>query len=187
MGTARRRHRIRSEVWNDGLVSEATPDHVPAAHERLTVGWREWVHLPILCADEPIKAKVDTGARTSAIHAWNVEEIDVDGVTRVRFGLHPRQRDDAYVITAEADLVEWRDIRSSNGDDERRPVIMTELALGGISYPIELTLTDRDRMGFRMLLGRTAMADRLVVDPGGSHLLGPRPTVGADARHGDGR
>ncbi len=128
--------------------------------------------LPDLAADDPLKAKIDTGARTSAIHAWDIEHFDRDGEAWVRFSLHPRQRDDEHVVLAEAKLVEEREVRSSNGEVENRCVVSTTLALGGDAWPIELTLTKRDQMGFRMLLGRTAMAGRLTVDPGVSYRAG---------------
>lgn len=136
------------------------------------VGWREWVRLPELLGEDWVKAKIDTGARTSAIHAWDVEPFERDGRRWVRFQLHPRQHDDVHVVGAEAPLVEEREVRSSNGDVERRPVIETTIALGGQHHRIELTLTKRDQMGFRMLLGRTGMAGRVLVDPGASHRLG---------------
>ena len=136
------------------------------------IGWREWVHLPDLLGDGWVKAKVDTGARTSAIHAWDLEPFERDGETWIRFRLHPRQHDDEHVVQAEARLVEEREVRSSNGETERRAVVETALALGDQRYGIELTLTNRDQMGFRMLLGRTGMARHLLVDPGRSYLLG---------------
>ena len=139
---------------------------------RTVVGWREWIRVPELLGEEWIKVKVDTGARTSAIHAWDVEPFDRDGRTWVRFQLHPRQHDDTHIVTAEAPLVEEREVRSSNGDVEVRPVIEATIALDGTQHRIELTLTNRDQMGFRMLLGRTGMARRLLVDPGRSYLLG---------------
>ncbi|HEX4903106.1 MAG TPA: ATP-dependent zinc protease [Acidimicrobiales bacterium] len=139
---------------------------------RTVVGWREWIRVPELLGDEWIKAKVDTGARTSAIHAWDVEPFERDDRTWVRFQLHPRQHDDLHIVTAEAPLVEEREVRSSNGDVEVRPVIEATIALDGTQHRIELTLTNRDQMGFRMLLGRTGMARRLLVDPGRSYLLG---------------
>lgn len=146
------------------------------------IGWREWVQLPDLAPGHSIKAKIDTGARTSAIHAWDIEHADRGGEAWVRFSLHPRQRDDDHVVTAEARLLEEREVRSSNGDVENRCVVSTTLALGDERWPIELTLTNRDQMGFRMLLGRTAMAGRLRVDPGVSYRAGggkdrpPRPS-----------
>ena len=149
-----------------------TGQDTPPPGGRTLVGWREWVHLPDLLDGGWIKAKVDTGARTSALHAWDVEHFERDGVGWLRFFLHPRQHDDDHVVRAEAQLVEQREVRSSNGDVELRPVVRTTLALGAQRYDMELTLTNRDQMGFRMLLGRTGMARRLVVDPGSSYLLG---------------
>ena len=142
--------------------------------DRPVVGWREWVRLPDLLPDpaDAVKAKIDTGARTSAIHAWDIEQVERDGRTWVRFWLHPRQRDDAHVVAAEAPVVEEREIRSSNGDVELRVVVETTLQIAGRLHPIELSLTNRDQMGFRMLLGRTAMAGRLLVDPGVSYRTG---------------
>ncbi len=139
------------------------------------VGWREWVRLPDLLADpaDAVKAKIDTGARTSAIHAWDLVHFTRDGEPWLRFSLHPRQRDDTHIVVAEARLVEEREVRSSNGEAETRVVVETTLAIGDHpAFPIELTLTNRDQMGFRMLLGRTAMAGRLLVDPGRSYVTG---------------
>ncbi len=144
----------------------------PTTDPRTLIGWREWIHLPDLLDGGWIKAKVDTGARTSALHAWDVERVDRGEATWVRFSLHPRQHDDDHVVQAEALLLEEREVRSSNGEVEVRPVVETTLALGGERYAIELTLTKRDQMGFRMLLGRTGMARHLLVDPGSSYLLG---------------
>ena len=139
--------------------------------DRTIIGWREWVHLPELMGDW-VKAKVDTGARTSAVHAWDVERIERQGETWLRFCLHPRQHDDSHVVQAEARLLDEREVRSSNGELELRPVVETTIALGGERHRIELTLTNRDQMGFRMLLGRTGMARHVLVDPGRSYLLG---------------
>ncbi|WP_436794014.1 ATP-dependent zinc protease family protein [Actinospongicola halichondriae] len=150
------------------------------ATEPTVIGWREWVRLPDLAPDDAIKAKIDTGARTSAIHAWDIAHFQRDGEAWVRFSLHPRQRDDEHVVTAEARLVEQREVRSSNGEVENRCVVSTTLVLGDEQWPIELTLTKRDQMGFRMLLGRTAMAGRLRVDPGVSYR-------GGGNRHGPAR
>ena len=142
------------------------PDHRPV------VGWREWIRLPDLLGGGWIKAKVDTGARTSAIHAWDVHEEARDGAPWVRFQLHPRQHDDTHVVEAAAPLVEQREVRSSNGEVELRPVIETTLVLCVERYPVELTLNNRDQMGFRMLLGRSGLARRALVDPGVSYRLG---------------
>ena len=139
--------------------------------DRPAVGWREWVALPDLGVDA-IKAKVDTGARSSSLHAWDVEPVEGDGLTIVRFCIHPIQDDDDHVVAAEAPLVEHREVRSSNGEVEMRPVIRTALVLRGQRTEVELTLSRRDEMGFRMLLGRSALRRRFVVDPGRSFLGG---------------
>lgn len=126
-----------------------------------------------------IKTKVDTGARSSSLHAWDLEILPGDGDGRplvVRFVLHPLQRDESLTVPAEAPLVDLRDVRSSNGDVERRPVIRTRLAVAGRRFRVELSLTRRDEMGFRMLLGRSALRRRFVVDPGHSFLGGGTPS-----------
>ena len=145
---------------------------------RQIVGWREWVALPDLGVDR-IKAKVDTGAKTSAIHAWDLEIDVVDGIETAHFSLHPVQRDDLIVITASAPVEGWREVRSSNGETERRPAIVTPVVLGEDRWDVELTLARRDEMGFRMLLGRSALRRRYVVDParsyqGGADRVPPR-------------
>jgi hypothetical protein len=145
-----------------------------------TIGWREWVSLPDLGVDD-IKAKVDTGARSSTLHAWAVETVDRPHAGPVvRFVLHPRQRDLSLTVAAEAPLVGWRDVRSSNGTLERRPVIRTPVVIAGSRVSIELTLTRRDEMGFRMLIGRRALRGRFVIDPAQS-FAGGGTTVAASA------
>lgn len=143
------------------------------------IGWREWVALPEL-SPTPVKAKVDTGARTSALHAFGLRYRDVDGVTIASFELHPLQRSSARAVRVELPVIEYRKVRSSNGRVERRPVVRTKAQLGDHSWPIELTLTSRDEMGFRMLLGRAAVRGRFLVNPGRSYVLG-RP-VDADPK-----
>ncbi len=135
------------------------------------IGWREWVGLPDL-AIKRIKVKVDTGARSSALHAYHVREFQRDGQTWVRFKVHPVQRDSKKVVEAEARIFEYRSVRSSNGKVENRPVIVTQVDLLGTSWPVELTLTSRDEMGFRMLLGREAIRGRFLVDAGNSYYGG---------------
>jgi hypothetical protein len=128
------------------------------------VGWREWVALPQL-GIEAIKVKIDTGARTSAVHAFNIKPVHKDGKDWVRFDVHPLQRNDDVCKTCKAEVADYRWVTNSGGGKEKRFVIVTMLCLGADAWPIEVTLTDRDQMGFRMLLGRTAMERRLIVDP----------------------
>ena len=135
----------------------------------IVVGWREWVCLPDLGAVR-VKAKIDTGARTSAIHAWKIQPFDKDGEAWVRFELHPNQDDNKTRIACEARVVDSRLIKSSNGQEQRRYVIRTAMQLGPHVWPIELTLTRRDEMGFRMLVGRTALKPGALVNPSKSFL-----------------
>jgi hypothetical protein len=117
-----------------------------------------------------VKAKVDTGAKSSSLHTWDIEVDEVRGV--VGFNLHPLQDDESVVISATAPLVEHREVRSSNGEVELRPVIRTSALVLGQQLHIDLSLTSRDEMGFRMLLGRSAVRRRFVVDPGRSFVGG---------------
>lgn len=134
------------------------------------LGWREWVSLPQLGIDQ-VKAKVDTGARTSSLHAFSVEEFNRDGQSYVRFGIHPFQKRVDIEIMCEALVSDQRRVTDSGGHSELRYVIETTVKLGQSAWPIEITLTNRDSMGFRMLLGRTALRKRYLVDPAGSYLV----------------
>lgn len=133
------------------------------------VGWRERVALPDLGIDL-IKAKVDTGARTSALHAHRITRFTKDNATYVRFFVHPTQRKKNPEIECTALVVDERAVTNSGGKTTERYVIRTTLVVGDQKWPIELTLTNRDEMGFRMLLGRQAVRRRFVVDPGRSYV-----------------
>lgn len=139
------------------------------------VGWREWVALPAFDI-RAIKAKIDTGARTSALHAFSLERYTQGGAPKVRFLIHPRQYRTDLAVTCEADILEERWVTDSGGHKEKRIVIETEIMLRELRFPIEVTITDRDTMRFRMLLGRSAIRDRLLVDASCSYLLG-RPRL----------
>lgn len=135
------------------------------------LGWREWLTLPELGITH-IKAKVDTGARSSALHTFELACFSEGGIAKVRFLIHPYQHDLSVVRECVADLVDERRVTDSGGHSEIRPVISTAISLGGITKNIEITLTNRENMKFRMLLGRTAMHGDFTVDPQGSYLLG---------------
>ena len=142
---------------------------------KMIIGWREWLALPDLGVPA-IKAKVDTGAKTSTLHAFDVVPFERDGVRFVSFNIHPLQGSDEVVIPCTAPLVDRRRVTNSGGQSQKRYVIATTLQIAGRSWTIELTLTNRDAMKFRMLLGRNAMNGRLIVDP---HL-----SMQAGVRHG---
>ena len=133
------------------------------------IGWREQLALPELGIPE-VKAKIDTGARSSALHVFDLEAFQEDGRMRVRFKVHPDQRDTDQTVLAQAELIDQREVRNSGGYTQLRPVIQTLIELGEFAFPIELTLTNRDKMGFRMLLGRQAVRRRFLVDAGQSFL-----------------
>jgi hypothetical protein len=137
------------------------------------IGWREFVTLPQLKIGR-IKAKIDTGARSSAIHAFNIQERSQHGKKIIRFEIHPLQRDNKTIIITEAELLEYRRIRNSGGTAQFRPVIKTNIEVGKYTWAIELSLTNRDVMGFRMLLGRQAVRNKFLVDPGSSFLQSHR-------------
>lgn len=142
-------------------------------NELITVGWREWVYLPDLHIDK-IKAKVDTGARTSCLHAFEIDPYTENGVEKVHFLIHPLQKRNDIVDECDAVVLDKRLVSDSGGHREMRYVISTRLVLGPHEWDIEMTLTNRDSMLFRMLLGRTAMENRMRVDPARSYVQGKR-------------
>lgn len=139
--------------------------------KKLTVGWREWVGLPALKLPA-LKAKIDTGARTSALHAFAIEEYTQNGAPFVRFKIHPVQRHNSVVTACHAPLVDKRLVTDSGGHREMRCVIVTPLRIANRAWNIEVTLSNRETMQFRMLLGRTALKGKLLVDPGHAFVHG---------------
>jgi hypothetical protein len=135
------------------------------------IGWREWVGLPDFGIKQ-IKVKVDTGARSSSLHAFDLHGFERDGVRWVRFQVHPVQRKKVRTVEVEAEVLEYRSVRTSSGKAAMRPVIVANVTLLGITWPVELTLASRDEMGFRMLLGREAFRRRFLVDAGKSYCGG---------------
>lgn len=134
------------------------------------IGWREWVSFPELNIPR-IKAKIDTGARTSALHAFQVDVFQENNKNKVRFSLHPRQKSTKKIVTCIADLIDTRLVTDSGGHQEWRHVIQTDMLLGKMRWPIEITLTSREDMRFRFLLGRNALRHHYWIDPSASYLL----------------
>jgi hypothetical protein len=139
--------------------------------QRPAIGWREWVALPDLGVDA-IKAKVDTGARSSSLHAFDLERFETGGRAHLRFTVHPTQRRAHPTVPVEVPLLRDTLVRNPGGREEVRPVIRTTVSWNGELWEVELNLTRRDEMGFRMLLGRQAVRRRFLVDPGRSFLGG---------------
>ena len=140
-----------------------------AAHDvaPLLAGWRERIALPDLGLP-PMRAKIDTGARTTALHAQNIRETRIAGQDWVAFDAPGRN---GTAIACRAPLIEWRDVKNTSGVPEPRPVIRTTLVFGDRSWPIEVTLADRGPMRFDIILGRTAFAgQRVLIDPQFAYL-----------------
>ena len=138
--------------------------------DKIIIGCKEWVAFPEL-GIPAIKAKVDTGAKTSSIHAFNIHYFEKNDKPWVNFEVHPLQRNNKTIVLCDAEVIDHRNVKSSNGKTEKRYVIRTPFKFCDDSWDIELTLTNRDAMGCRMLLGREAMKNRMLVDPGvNSHL-----------------
>ena len=144
-------------------------------------GWREWVSLPEIRVPW-VKAKLDTGARSSAIHAFDLTEHVVDAEERVRFVVHPWQEGELDAVTVDLPVIDRREVRSSNGQVEERLVVPMQLRLVGREITVEMTLSRRDEMGFRMLVGREALRQEFLVDSARSYL-GGRPPVATRRRN----
>lgn len=162
--------------WVEGSVLNVT-DHSPTI-----TGWREWVSLQSIGIAHT-KAKIDTGARTSSLHATGVERFQRGEAEWVRFSVHPWQSNDLDAVEIELPVVDRRAVRSSSGHEEERVVVSMEVSLVGRTCVAEVTLTDRDEMEFRMLIGREALRNGFVVDPAAS-FLGGQPTEDVLSRNG---
>ena len=150
-----------------------TPPDVPPT----IVGWREWVSLPQADVDW-VKAKIDTGARSSSIHAFDLETFERDGREWVRFSIHPWQRSDEEAHELTLPVLDRREVRSSNGQTEQRYAVAMDVRLAGHTITTVMTLSNRDEMGFRMLIGREALERGFLVDSSKSYAGGkPRRAV----------
>ncbi len=144
------------------------------AHLSTIAGWREWVSIPE--AGVPwIKAKLDTGARSSSLHAFDIEVLGEGTDERVRFWVRPWQASSDDAVQVERPIHDRRTVRSSSGHTEQRIVVMLDIVVHGRAVPAEVTLTNRDAMGFRMLIGRQALRQGFVVDSSRSFLGGRAP------------
>lgn len=133
------------------------------------IGWREWIALPALGISR-IKAKIDTGARTSALHAFSLKPFTENGKRKIQFDMHPLQHNTDFMTSCIADVVDQRLVTDSGGHEEERYVIQTEVTIAGQTWPIEITLTERENMLFRMLLGRSALRKRFIINPARSFV-----------------
>lgn len=139
--------------------------------DKLIIGAREWCSLPDL-GIKLIKAKIDSGAKTTALHAEDLIKFSKNGDEWIKFSLHPLKSKPQFIVQCEAKIIDTRIVKSSNGTKEERFVIETQLLLGNLSYPIQVTLTNRELMGFQMLLGRQAMTNKVLIDCEFRYLLG---------------
>lgn len=147
---------------------------VDPSYSSTPTGWREWVSLPGIGIPW-VKAKVDTGAQTSALHATGIEEFERDGETWVRFRAHPWQRVDSDEVEVELPVHDRRTVRSSSGHAQERLVVLMDIGIAGRVVPAEVTLTDREEMVFRMLIGRETLQRGFLVDSASSFLGGKPP------------
>jgi ribosomal protein S6--L-glutamate ligase len=152
---------------------------MPTDTAKIRLGWEEWLGLPDLGLPA-LRAKVDTGAKTSALHAADISAYGPEGAVRVRFTVAPNPARPALTVACDAPVIDRREVTSSNGTSEWRYVIETRLEVGGDSWPIEVTLTDRAGMSARMLLGRQALTERVVVDPA-ARFVQPKRRIAAAA------
>lgn len=153
------------------------------SQEKIIIGCEEWCGFQTL-GIPAIKARVDSGAKTSSIHAINIQVFKRDNNPWVSFEVHPLQQNRKTSIRCEAPVVDRRNVKSSSGVSEKRYVIQAPIVLGEHEWDIEITLTDRDSMGYRMLLGREAMQHRMLVDPANSFLLGDKEQKEIDDLYG---
>ncbi len=147
----------------------------------IIIGWREWLLLPDLGISR-IKAKIDTGARSSSLHAYDIEQFEREGCSLVRFKVHPIQRQEQLEVSCIAEVHDIRSVRSSSGQATDRIVIQTRVSWLDQTWSIDLTLADRSQMGFRMLVGREAIRGRMLVEPGRSYF-GGRPRRKNNSKH----
>ena len=164
-------------------MKEPTSPTDPATQAKprqLVLGWREWLRFPDLGIDG-INAKIDTGARTSALHAFDRKTFRRAGVLYASFTIQPEQRSDAKRQTIESEVIDRRAVKNTGGVADDRLVVSLNAEWNGVLWPIEVTLARRDHMGFRMLLGREAIRGRFLVDPGRSYLGGRRMKRAAES------
>lgn len=151
------------------MSADETASAAPIIKKLPVLGWREWVTLPELGIPK-IKAKIDTGARTSALHAFALKPFTENGKDKIAFDIHPIQHNTSHVITCVADIIDQRLVTDSGGHEEQRYVIQTPIKVGDQTWPIEITLTARETMLFRMLLGRSALRKHFMINPARSFL-----------------
>lgn len=151
---------------------------------KILIGWNEWCALPAL-GIPAIKAKIDTGAKTSALHAFNLEAFYKNGKKYVHFQIHPLQNNNTLRMDCQSLIIDDRQIMSSNGHKEQRYVIITPMQLGSVCFDIELTLSNRDPLQFRMLLGREALSHRVEINPARAQLQGKRSSATLTTMYAD--
>ncbi|MFT5394898.1 MAG: hypothetical protein ACI85N_000077 [Gammaproteobacteria bacterium] len=133
--------------------------------KKKTIGWKEWVSLPAI-GISAIKAKIDTGARTSALHTYQLKRLSKNGKDIVRFNIHPLQKNTDNLIVCESEILDMRTVKDSGGHKEERIFIQTPITIHDKTWDIEISLTSRENMLFRMLLGRTALVSGgMIVSP----------------------